>query len=1083
MSDTSLPSLNIDRAENAIFAQRRQGAANPADWTHHLNAAQVVLAYTQDFSRDQCTTLFEIHRATTAIGAARILDAAAAVFAERWRAGEEELQSLGFSYSALAAVGYAITGNFPAAQTVLNRALPFWPENAPRETALLVCAAPALLGKLYPRVVADATARELVDALAARLGGGPSGEPLAKAFDALREVLAEPFEQSLWMSVRAVLHQVENLGTAGLLRQRLPHRIHDVLHKIIQSGYHTLLPPQYLALRDSTLLTETSNALVCLPTSTGKTLLAELCVFSHVDHGKIGFYVVPYVALGRQVADKIAEHLAPGWTLLRLFGGYTEAIDLPSRNSKCIAVVTPERLDAALRSDAGLLERTSCIVIDEAHMIGSGERGVRLEGIIARLLIQQAKGQALKLVLLSAVVPNAESLQQWVGATPAGTITSQWTPNTKRLAIWSREGELTWYHSNDPLAPSGVKPTDRVATLTLPWPHSVFTRRSDFGITKFLEPANNDNLAFLLEYLSQRFQAPILCVCPTRDMTRKVAAAAAKRFPELNPLPEPLAALTDEIATKHPHLGHLAKALRCGVAFHNASLPHELRAGIEDAAKDCALKAVISTTTLAEGVDLPFRATVLADWLTYSDDHQVPLSSLLVRNIAGRAGRAGYFTEGDLILYDSPLGDQTYKAASQKGKFLEQVLFSQGDRGLVSPLVDTLGHASVRAALESQLLAAVDENGDDVQVEQTFWKHLFAARQAHNPDVWNLIRNATAEFEDPAWQLASRNSPLRLTELGRAVSRSGFSPRSSLAIKRALQKHTATQETLPLLCGLLEELGDLPEQHHDKFRKLVAHQKAHGPRSKVTKGRPRFCVKLADLPFVLEQWFADAKALAIFAKLPTNLQSSRSPSIEDWLAGSDEPCGWDDEFDKFCDFLNETIAEFLPWLMKACGLIAPFVAASPAGVDWETLARILKREDREEEETIPEGFLAYLRTLRGDALRSAVDDKIADAQQSILDDDVVSGLMAETNAMGFSVDDYHIESIDFDESGCRVTLSWHASGDQDEDRPYHGSKISGTAVAVIDDNGGVEFEEISGDIDRDDEPDEGDWPPEPGTRG
>ena len=64
-----------------------------------------------------------------------------------------------------------------------------------------------------------------------------------------------------------------------------------------------------------------------------------------------------------------------------------------------------------------------------------------------------------------------------------------------------------------------------------------------------------------------------------------------------------------------------------------------------------------------------------------------------------------------------------------------------------------------------------------------------------------------------------------------------------------------------------------------------------------------------------------------------------------------------------------------------------------------------------------------------------------------------------------------------------MSLSWHTSGDQDEGRPFHGNEISSTAVAVTDDNVGVEFDEISGDVDRDDEPDDGDWPPKPAARG
>ena len=67
---------------------------------------------------------------------------------------------------------------------------------------------------------------------------------------------------------------------------------------------------------------------------------------------------------------------------------------------------------------------------------------------------------------------------------------------------------------------------------------------------------------------------------------------------------------------------------------------------------------VTATTTLAEGVDLPFRFTILADWLTWDGTNkQRPMASLLFRNIAGRCGRAGVMTEGDTIIFDNPVGD------------------------------------------------------------------------------------------------------------------------------------------------------------------------------------------------------------------------------------------------------------------------------------------------------------------------------------------------------------------------------------------------------------------------------------------
>ena len=86
-------------------------------------------------------------------------------------------------------------------------------------------------------------------------------------------------------------------------------------------------------------------------------------------------------------------------------------------------------------------------------------------------------------------------------------------------------------------------------------------------------------------------------------------------------------------------------------------IPLDVREGIERAVESRALKVVAATTTLAEGVDLPFRVTILADWLTFDGEKDRPMDSLLFKNIAGRCGRAGQFTEGDTIIFDNPVGD------------------------------------------------------------------------------------------------------------------------------------------------------------------------------------------------------------------------------------------------------------------------------------------------------------------------------------------------------------------------------------------------------------------------------------------
>ena len=168
----------------------------------------------------------------------------------------------------------------------------------------------------------------------------------------------------------------------------------------------------------------------------------------------------------------------------------------------------------------------------------------------------------------------------------------------------------------------------------------------------------------------------------------------------------------------------LATCLRSGVAYHNASLPHELRHLIEDAIAAREIRAVAATTTLAEGVDLPFRTTLLVDWLSWNGDQAGPMSPLLFRNIAGRCGRAGKQTEGDTIIYDNPVGDSQFTFDPNRGQLQQQTFFGEVELEVLS-VIETLRTGSdfnveVDNAIASQFLAAIPENSADDDLVASF---------------------------------------------------------------------------------------------------------------------------------------------------------------------------------------------------------------------------------------------------------------------------------------------------------------------------------------------------------------------------
>ena len=118
----------------------------------------------------------------------------------------------------------------------------------------------------------------------------------------------------------------------------------------------------------------------------------------------------------------------------------------------------------------------------------------------------------------------------------------------------------------------------------------------------------------------------------------------------------------------------------------------------------------------------------------------------------------------------------------------------------------------------------------------------------------------------------------------------------------------------------------------------------------------------------------------------------------------------------------------------------------------------LNREYLEEDE---ESYINYLRTLTKAELETEIDSIIGETSHELLDQDEVNSQIAMTNAFGWYCDDYSIENIELFDNECIVTLSFHASGDQDEDKVYHGTSLSGRAEAVIDVEENVYFQNVT----------------------
>lgn len=103
-------------------------------------------------------------------------------------------------------------------------------------------------------------------------------------------------------------------------------------------------------------------------------------------------------------------------------------------------------------------------------------------------------------------------------------------------------------------------------------------------------------------------------------------------------------------------------------------------------------------------------------------------------------------------------------------------------------------------------------------------------------------------------------------------------------------------------------------------------------------------------------------------------------------------------------------------------------------------------------------FVGFLKGLSDKERASHIEDLIAETDHEILNDEIVCGLMAETNAFDWDCSGCELLKAEFAPGKCLATVSFSLSGEQDEDKPFGGTRISGTCVAEISEDQSVQYE-------------------------
>ena len=278
------------------------------------------------------------------------------------------------------------------------------------------------------------TARALLDA-AVSLADNAENVPLWWISNLCRHLIDDLWQHSLH----------ENLPTEP--PEGTEEKYPDLRRLFISSLYARktseveLWPSQREAARRSTDVTD--DLVVALPTSAGKTRVAEIAALMTLSSARRVLIVTPLRALSAQTERSFRRTFAPlGFSVSSLYGASgLSAGDEDALRTREIIIATPEKLDFALRSDPSLIDDVGLIVLDEGHMIGPSEREIRYETLVQRLL-RRSDAKSRRIVCLSAILPSGEELDDltaWIRSDePGAPVLSDWRPTRQRF------GTLTW---------------------------------------------------------------------------------------------------------------------------------------------------------------------------------------------------------------------------------------------------------------------------------------------------------------------------------------------------------------------------------------------------------------------------------------------------------------------------------------------------------------------------------------------------------------------------------------------------------------------------------------------------------------
>ncbi|MEK7431727.1 MAG: DEAD/DEAH box helicase [Cyanobacteriota bacterium] len=385
-------------------------------------------------------------------------------------------------------------------------------------------------------------------------------------------------------------------------------------------------------------LLERKSVLVTAPTGSGKTIVAEFTIFDALDKNLKVIYTAPLKALSNQKFRDLSEQY--GANNVGLVTG-----DVSINHTAKIVVMTTEILRNILYQDIRRLDEVIYVILDECHYMNDKERGTVWEEIIIHT------PKHILFVALSATVANPKEIIGWISSihNSIELIEHDFRSVPLQHFYYTNQNVVRLLDENGNVPAKLLRNAEK---------DFVTMRKSKVNPIVLVDRLNEKNFLPAIYFVFSRKGCDMNlseCLNARLKLVTPEEKAEIKEFVRKIEEENPMLAETSPVTKK------LLKALPEGIAVHHAGLVPIARFLVENLFQRGLIKVIFATETLAAGINMPARTTVISTLSKRGDFGHEVLSANSFTQMTGRAGRRGKDTVGYCVIVND--GREPYSEA------------------------------------------------------------------------------------------------------------------------------------------------------------------------------------------------------------------------------------------------------------------------------------------------------------------------------------------------------------------------------------------------------------------------------------